>query len=394
MGVFDAESDWTDFVKSAQDHAIPLTVHWDLTWRCDHKCVHCYLTDRRQDELSLTECIQVLDQLRDAGTLTILFSGGDLFVRPDAVDILKAARDRDFDVRINTHGNHINDDVADALAKMGVSRISLSVYSAEPGPHEAVTLIPGSHGKTLDAARRLIKRGVKVNFKTPVMIQNRDTYQTVAPLAERLGASSELDAHIVPDDQSDFGLCAIGIHSTERTLAMLHQVLSQADRVAHWANMPDAPSTARTCAAGTAMAYISPDGLLYPCLNWRDAIGDLRQTTFNALWHHSETAKRQREVTRASYLDDCDGCGFHGKCHYCPGISHAEHGNAGRRSEYVCERTHLTMSAMEHAHHLTNEGKKAPAPGSPEAEELFSRSTFAERQWAARQTGQSRAGSQ
>ena len=68
MGTFDAQSDWSGFVKSAIAHTIPLNMHWDLTWRCDHKCVHCYLTDRRQDELSLDESIDVLDQLVEAGT--------------------------------------------------------------------------------------------------------------------------------------------------------------------------------------------------------------------------------------------------------------------------------------------------------------------------------------
>ena len=111
---------------------------------------------------------------------------------------MRAARQRDFDVRINTRGNFIDDAMADELARIGVARVSLSVYSANASEHDAVTLIPGSHQKTLDAARRLVARDVAVNFKTPVMVQNRDSYQTVGPIAEDIGASWELDAHIVP----------------------------------------------------------------------------------------------------------------------------------------------------------------------------------------------------
>ncbi|MEE2757270.1 MAG: radical SAM protein [Myxococcota bacterium] len=390
MGNFDAQSDWSGFVKSAIENTIPFTVHWDLTWRCDHKCVHCYLTDRRKPELDVDESIAVLDQLVDAGTLSILFSGGDPFLRPDGIDIMRAARQRDFDVRINTHGNFIDDAMADELARIGVARVSLSVYSANASEHDAVTLIPGSHQKTLDAARRLVARDVAVNFKTPVMVQNRDSYQTVGPIAEDIGASWELDAHIVPDDQSDFGLCSIGVHDGERVLAMMHQVAERRNMVTHWANMPDASSTARTCGAGTAMAYISPDGILYPCLNWRDPIGDLRENSFKSLWRDSAAIKRQREVTRASYESDCGGCSFQGKCHYCPGISHAEHGSAGRRSAYVCERTHLTMTAFEHLEYLNQVGQPIPKPGSPEAVDILSRTTFAKRQWSARKAGVAR----
>ena len=174
MGKLGTQNEWSGFVKAAMAQCIPLNVHWDLTWRCDHKCVHCYLTDRRKDDLTLDEAIGVLDQLVDAGTLSLLISGGDPFLRPDGIDIIKAARARDFDVRINTHGNFIDDELADVLAEIGVAKVSISVYSDNPEHHDAVTLIPGSHAKSVAAARRLVDRGVTVNFKTPVMVQNRD----------------------------------------------------------------------------------------------------------------------------------------------------------------------------------------------------------------------------
>jgi len=374
-------------LQAAMAEAIPLSVHWDLTWRCDHKCVHCYLTERRQPELSLDECVEVLDQLAAAGTLMLLISGGDPFLRPDAVDFLRAARARTFDVRINSHGNHIDAGTADALAEIGISRVALSVYSAEAADHDAVTRIAGSHAKTIDAARMLVARGVPVRFKTPVMVQNRASFHTVGPLAESLGATWELDAHIVPDDQSDFGLCSIGVDPTDRMLAMLHDLARHRQHVTPVADLADTPSEARTCSAGTASAFIGPAGQLYPCINWRDTIGDLRQTPFADLWRAGQAIERQRRITRASYLDDCGGCGFHGKCGYCPGISHAETGDAGRRSAYVCERTHLTMAAIEHMDRLNRTGADVPPPGSAAALEIFDHPTFAERQLAARRAG-------
>ena len=54
---------------------------------------------------------------------------------------MRAARARDFDVRINTHGNFIDDELADQLAEIGVARVSLSVYSENAKAHDAVTLI-------------------------------------------------------------------------------------------------------------------------------------------------------------------------------------------------------------------------------------------------------------
>ena len=73
----------TGLFQSTLDEATPLSMHWDLTWRCDHKCVHGYLTERRQDELSFEEGEGLLDQLAEAGVMMLLISGGDPFLRPD-----------------------------------------------------------------------------------------------------------------------------------------------------------------------------------------------------------------------------------------------------------------------------------------------------------------------
>jgi hypothetical protein len=96
-----------------------------------------------------------------------------------------------------------------------------------------------------------------------------------------------------------------------------------------------------------------------------------------------------RAIRRASYLNDCGGCAFHGKCGYCPGISHAETGDAGRRSAYVCERTHLTMAAIDYVAACRDDGRPMPAPDTPEAAQMFADfgPTFAERQLAARRAG-------
>ncbi len=389
MAVCGPEGGARSFFQHAIERAIPLWVHWDLTWRCDHKCVHCYLTDRHQPELTYEESLGVLDALVEVGTLFLLFSGGDLFLRPDALDILRAARARNFDVKIITHGNHVTDEVADALCEMGVTRVSMSLYSDDPAEHEAITLIPGSHQKTIDAGRRLAARGMKVQYKTPVMVHNRRGWAGVKRLAAEIGADWECDAHIQPDDQADFGLCSIGAHSTERIVAVMNGLEQVRDMVVPIPEMPDTPSHYHTCAAAKGSAYITPDGRLWPCILWRDSLGSLREHTFRELWYDNPKIEEMRVVRRSSYLGDCAGCGYHGKCGYCPGLSHAETGDPGRRSAYVCERTHLTMAALEYLHRLNERGAPLPLPGEEAA--LFEEApTFAERQWAARKAGMAR----
>ena len=46
---------------------IPLGVQLDLTYRCNERCVHCYLDHDDHGELTLAEISGLLDQLADAG---------------------------------------------------------------------------------------------------------------------------------------------------------------------------------------------------------------------------------------------------------------------------------------------------------------------------------------
>ena len=59
----------------------PLSVHFDLTYRCNERCVHCYLNHQDHGELTTQECTEILEQLAKAGTLFLTFSGGEIFLR-------------------------------------------------------------------------------------------------------------------------------------------------------------------------------------------------------------------------------------------------------------------------------------------------------------------------
>src|SRR2546427_9089001 len=76
----------------ALEQRLPLSVHFDLTYRCNERCVHCYLDHEDHGELSTAECIDALEQLAMAGTLFLTFSGGEIFLRRDLEELLATAR--------------------------------------------------------------------------------------------------------------------------------------------------------------------------------------------------------------------------------------------------------------------------------------------------------------
>ena len=53
--------------EKAHALGIPLSVHIDLTYRCNERCVHCYLDHDDKGEMTTQEIKNILDQLAEAG---------------------------------------------------------------------------------------------------------------------------------------------------------------------------------------------------------------------------------------------------------------------------------------------------------------------------------------
>ncbi len=71
---------------------IPLSVQLDLTYRCNERCIHCYLDHEDHGEMTTTEIKSLLDQFAEAGVFFLTLSGGEILLRKDFFEILEYAR--------------------------------------------------------------------------------------------------------------------------------------------------------------------------------------------------------------------------------------------------------------------------------------------------------------
>ncbi|MER3514674.1 MAG: hypothetical protein C4310_10040, partial [Chloroflexota bacterium] len=178
-------------LKSQNQHRL-VGVHWELTYRCNEKCTHCYLDvlapgAKIPGELTLEEAKRVIDELADLGALTITFSGGEIFVHKDFFEIAAYARKRGFAIRLFTNGILIKPGVADKIAALRPVMVELSIYGADAETHDKITQVPGSFHLTVRAARLLRERGVKVTLKAPIMRENWQQMEAMRALAAEIG---------------------------------------------------------------------------------------------------------------------------------------------------------------------------------------------------------------
>ena len=74
----------------------PAYVVWELTLACDQPCTHCgsRAGDARANELSTDAALKVVAQLAAAGTREVVLIGGEAYLHPGFLDIMRRARAR------------------------------------------------------------------------------------------------------------------------------------------------------------------------------------------------------------------------------------------------------------------------------------------------------------
>ena len=319
---------------------IPLSVQLDLTYRCNERCIHCYLDHDDHGEMNTAEIKDLLDQMADAGVFYLTISGGEIFMRRDFFEILEHARARTFCVKLKTNAVLIREKEARRLGELGVESVQISIYSHRPEVHDAITKMPGSLRQSIDAVRLLRREGLLVTLANVLMVQNATDYKGVQALAAELGAKYTVDPTITPMMDGDRSILNLNIDQT--TLQGVFRDGALVGNVEEFCAPPSGPDAEALdmlpCSAGHTACYVSPYGDLYPCVQFPLPSGNVRQTKFVDIWRDSPQLQEVRSITLRD-MPSCSQCTHGGSCTRCPGLAYLE-GNMRGPSSQDCEKSY------------------------------------------------------
>ncbi len=326
--------------ERAQQLGIPFNVHLDLTYRCNEKCVHCYLDHHDHGELTTAEIKNLLKEMAEAGVFILTLSGGEIFLRKDFFEILECARELTFCIKLKTNAVLIREEQATKLSDLGVQSLQISIYSHRPEVHDVITKLPGSLKRSIAAIRLLKAQGLKVTIANVLMRTNMQDIYGVRALAKELGVECTLDPTVSPMLDGDRSI--LGLNTDESVLReVLHDQSFMPDVEEFCA--PPAPVSEESmdafpCSAGHNACYISPYGEFYPCVAFPLSCGNVRQQRFIDIWQNSEQLKEVRSI-RLRDLSGCSQCLHGATCTRCPGMAFLE-GNMRGPSTADCEKSY------------------------------------------------------
>jgi radical SAM protein with 4Fe4S-binding SPASM domain len=324
-----------------------------VTDRCNYECVHCYQEHERKPELSFEEIHKLLVEIADAGALFIVLMGGEFFMRRDADEILTAAHELGFAIRLKTTGHHVTEQRADFLLSVRPLEVDLSLYGAHPHVHEEVTVQPGSWERTIAAARRLVARKIPVVLRCPVMQSNAGEIEDLRRLAAELGAPISFDGKILARENAD--LEPTTMRMDEPTLRSFYRDSMAGFLAEHYAQYDGCSKTRdgqevnalswSPCGAGQRSVTIDPQGVVWPCNLLRVPVGDARADGFRKVWSGSETLAEIRDIRWAS-ISECNVCELRPYCSRCHAMADLEHGDRRGPSLEACRHAVEVRDAL------------------------------------------------
>jgi radical SAM protein with 4Fe4S-binding SPASM domain len=338
----------------AARRSIPLSLHLELTYRCNACCAHC-LQDRRAApaELDLAGWRAVLEQARRLGVLFVSLSGGEALLSPHFWDVAGVARGLGLAVRVFTNGIGLDRATVRRLAALSPLAVEVSVFSLDPARHDGVTGIPGSLSRAVRGLVALRRAGVAAVVKCPLLAPTAGDHAAVRRLAERLGAGVVFDPFIFAgvDGRSGPTRCRGDDRALEGYFADPATRAHDAPRSA-----PLAPDQA-PCGMGRAFLVVAPDGEVHPCAALPLSAGNVRDASLEELWWRAPLFTRLR-VRRIASLSACASCPRSGYCDRCSALALLEDGDLDGPSSRACRIAELRERAWGFA----------PPPGAPAPE--------------------------
>ena len=251
--------------QMAMKNRFPYTATIELLSICNFRCLHCYIPKHDHVGMPYAKIIDLFNQLREMGTLSLVLTGGEIFLRPDIMDIIRSAR------------------------KMGFSVSLLS----------------------------------NAEVKTPLMKYNAFAYRQLIPFCEKHGLQYTPSTLIMPRSNGDKSVSVLRLSDDDFAVVFneLGDVLNGERNLQQHFDCDALP-----CPSIRNSISVDCVGDVYPCNSWFYKVGNINETPLADIWNHSE-GYRYLNSLRNSDLHECCSCDLRDGCTRCPGNALLEDGD-------------------------------------------------------------------
>lgn len=318
---------------------------------CNMNCDMCYVRLGREEMEAkgrlhtADEWLEIGRQMKDAGVLFLLLTGGEPFLYPDFRRLYLELRKMGMIITINTNGTLIDEDLAEFFGKYKPRRVNITLYGTDEETYANLCHYPGGYEKTLRGIRLLREQGVDVKVGGSLARANQDDLDKLLDIGEELDIPVRVDTYMMPatrerdlpyNMQSRLNpeeAARARIHALKREMGpeLFPQYVRQSVKRADHPEPAEAKPGHMSCMAGQCSFTINWQGEMRPCVILTEPAISVFEFGFKAAWKYIV-----EETHKILLNEKCSTCHMRHLCRTCAASALLETGSYDGVPDYMC----------------------------------------------------------
>ena len=319
---------------------IPLSAQLELTPRCNFNCRMCYIhmDDKHARELgrelTTDEWLRICQEAKDAGTLYLTLTGGEIFTRPDFQELYTKLSEMGFLITLMTNASLIDEKVMAWLRKRPPYMIRITLYGSNDDVYRSVCQIENGFSRVNKALDLLQEANIPITLKSVIIKNNagdienmhRYAFNRKLFLQSVLGIVKPVRGAVSEAEDVRFEPWADEVFPSDAKSYRKKSFNGRGPYQHH-------PNYLDDCGCYGHTFNVTWDGHMLLCSFMDKPFIDLRTRPVAEAW--KQLLEKLEEVKKPA---ECIDCKYEEYCTRCPGSLSAETGSYNSVSSPYCER--------------------------------------------------------
>lgn len=308
---------------------------------CNFKCKHCYLYEKQYKFMTEETFNNILNQLAEIGCWKILLTGGETMLHPFFVNFYEKAKQKGFQVSINTNISLLNKKIINAFKFFQPDKIEVSLYGYDEESYKIFTGNSGVYKKIVENIKLLKSMQIPLSLKTVLTKNNKDSFLKIKKLAEDLKINFRYDYIIFPKIKTEYINGKLRINNERLDIESLIDIFKQDEDASNYFinkikeekfNIYKSEKVFE-CIGAEKGIHINVDGNVNMCVIQQKNSININDKKLK------DILKELNKIKQICFdkNDRCSACSFKKICRYCPGRNMLETGDYKKADIYYCQ---------------------------------------------------------
>ncbi len=303
---------------------------WEITLQCNIHCLHCGSSAEnitRQNELSTSEALDLIEQLAELGCQRVVLSGGEPFLRKDWAVLAMRISELGMYPSFISNGYIVNDDIIDLLKIIKPVGVSFSLDGGCAETHDYIRGRKGVYDRCINALKKTTEAGLYSSAVTSVHKKNINELDQIRQVLldnhvcawqiQTATPQGRMPKELALDEDEYYSLAKFIAENRQKYKNILR--IDEADCIGYYSVMSKDLFCQewRGCHAGLRVIGIESDGTIKDCLSLHGEEfhqGNIRKQPLREIWESKDNFKLNRRFSPDMLSGMCKECKWGAIC--------------------------------------------------------------------------------